>query len=91
MTLPEERILCPECDGKKQRWCHLNPGGWRWVKCLFCDGLGTVNLATCTAWEDGRKMAADRKARGLTLREEASRLGIPPSELSDREWGRTPR
>lgn len=88
MTLPNERILCPECRGKKQHWTHLNHGGFRWTPCRFCDGIGTVNLAKCTAWEDGRKMAADRKSRLLTLREEAARLGITAKELSDREWGR---
>jgi transcriptional regulator with XRE-family HTH domain len=36
----------------------------------------------------GDAMRADRIARGLTIRQEAERLGITPQELSRREQGR---
>ena len=85
-------VICPECDGRKRSMAHLNTtSGHRWecVSCLSCDGMGHVRQGELDKWRDGERMRVDRKARKVTLREEAARLGISAKELSDREWGRS--
>jgi hypothetical protein len=85
-------VLCPECNGRKMGVVHLNTtngGRWENRKCDFCDGFGHVRRHQLDKWRECEAMRIDRKARGMTLRAEAARLGISPSELSDREWGRS--
>jgi hypothetical protein len=85
-------VLCPECNGRKSGLVHLKTtsgGRWENRKCEFCDGLGHVRQHQLDKWRECEAMRDDRKARGMTLRAEAARLGISPSELSDREWGRS--
>lgn len=98
MSEQHAMVTCPDCGGKG---CYaiVHVSGWRdgsafgeWrrqPKCALCHGSGKVREHQRQAYEDGQRMREDRKARKLTLREEASRLGITPAELSRREWGRT--
>jgi hypothetical protein len=84
-------VRCPECGGRKRGIVHLNTTtGGRWEKrdCLFCAGAGAVRAHKAERWAEGERMREDRKSRLVTLRDEAKRLGISPSELSRREWGR---
>lgn len=98
-TTPETKpIICPECKGRGQNYTVLcvrtTSGGYHKegnMPCLTCDGTGQLSTEAHQRYTDGRAMADDRKARGMTLRREAERLGISPSELSDREWGRKSR
>lgn len=88
---PDSRVVCPECQGRKQSFAHVCGGptpGFQTVKCMLCDGLGWVSLKRVEWHAAGEAMREDRVKRGVTLRGEAKRLGISPSELSDREWGR---
>lgn len=89
--MDEGLVICPECNGRKQSMAHLNTtsgGRWQMTNCLFCDGLGHVRQGQLDKWREGERMREDRKRRMVTLRAEAARLGVSPTELSDREWGR---
>lgn len=87
---------CPMCNGRGQTEAlvcgRLASGGGfserRILTCHQCDGTGRLSAEAMQRYNDGRAMAESRKARGITLRAEAARLRISPSELSDREWGR---
>ncbi len=81
---------CPHCEGRKDRTLVICGVGPRASICNFCEGKGEVTPEKAIAWIDGQALMDDRQARGLSLREEAKRLGITPRELSDREWGRAP-
>jgi hypothetical protein len=62
------------------------------IPCRYCEGAGEVTTVRADVIRRGiavgAELRADRLSRGLSLREEAKRLGIRPSELSDRELGR---
>ena len=84
-------VKCPDCNGRKRGIVHLNTAsGSRWEErdCTFCEGVGHVRAHKAEKWREGELLRADRKARNMTLRQEAQRLGISPQELSRREWGR---
>jgi ribosome-binding protein aMBF1 (putative translation factor) len=59
-----------------------------WVDCPTCGGTGRITEQRLGWWYEGRAMSEERKSRGVSLREEAGRLGIKPSKLSDMEHGR---
>ena len=84
-------VVCPECNGKNGGMVHLNTtsgGRWEHRRCTFCVGMGEVSSLRAERYRLGQAMAADRKARKVSLREEAARLGMTPQELSRREHGR---
>jgi hypothetical protein len=94
-----DAVPCPDCSGRGHSLVHQygvfdgrTGGRWVEVECLLCAGFGTVaaSLAALRTaiLAEGERLRADRKARGLTQREEAERLGITVQELSDREHGR---
>jgi hypothetical protein len=57
------------------------------IDCLTCQGAGEVTEEHMARVEAGRKLREDRVARGLTLSQEAERLGVSREALSKREWG----
>lgn len=86
-------VTCPMCDGKKRSLCHVNYGGsrpneWKMMDCSTCNGAGRVTQEHMQRLEAGRKLRGERVAKSLSLREEAIRLGIKVTELSDMERGR---
>lgn len=84
-------MTSPNCDGQKQTYAHVRTstgGGWRWLKCHTCDGVGTITVEQAHRIAEGERRREDRKSRMMTLREEAARLGISPTELSRIENGR---
>lgn len=90
-TTVQERAapyVCYRCDGEGEfrLWFGGQPGTVQ--LCPDCDGLGVVPAEQWERWQAGRRLAADRKARHVTQRQEAARLGISVKALSDREWGR---
>ena len=58
------------------------------IACATCRGTGTITPELAQRLEEGEALAHSRKERGLSLREEAVRLGVSVRELSDREHGR---
>lgn len=95
-------VPCPDCGGIGRIAEHVSGerpdgsrfGEWRRVECILCAGFGTVapSLAALRLRiiAEGERRRAGREARGLSLREEARRPGIPPRDLSDIEDGRIP-
>lgn len=84
---------CTDCKGKRTVFAHINRGEggkheWRHIDCSRCHGTGLMPLEMLKWIEAGRKLRADRIARDLSLREEATRLSIKVTELSARETGR---
>lgn len=57
------------------------------LTCDLCEGKGQIATQTFHLWNQGRAMREDRLKRGMSLRNEAKRLGILPSVLSARERG----
>ncbi len=84
-------LQCPDCDGTGRTWAMVDwrgGGELREVPCFLCRGRGTFTASEMAQIEHGRKLRDDRKARGLTLRQEANRRGITMEELTDLEHGR---
>jgi DnaJ-class molecular chaperone len=87
-------MKCPDCDGtgwtiasfvrRMSGQCSQNVRG----KCSGCDGSGEID-ALRQEWRTiGKQMHCKRIAAGRTLRDEAKRHGISPTELSGMEQGR---
>lgn len=86
VAVSEAMVECPHCSGKG---CyHPYCGDARALQCGFCYGEGKVAPIKAASWVSGQDLQEDRMRRGLSLRQEAARLGVSPRELSDREWGR---
>ncbi len=86
-----ETCLCSFCGGMGWHNEHVygrGISGWRQTTCRACGGAGEVDESQAAAVERGKLLREDRKARGLTLAQEASRLGITAAALSKLEWGR---
>lgn len=82
--------ICPECKGTKVMHGMGCPG-WKPITfpCITCKATGSVPQAMLDAWiPAGNAMREDRRARGLSLREEAKRRNMDPSRLSDMEFGK---
>lgn len=88
-------LICPSCGGKGQTLCHVDGsrdgqpfGETRLMACSTCDGRKEITSEHQMRIIEGERRRDDRKARLMSLREEAKRLGISPVELADIEWGR---
>lgn len=91
MTDTRSPVRCPDCAGAGKVTAHLlttTGGRWEDVACDRCKGEGRITADEMERYVTGRAMAEDRKARGMTLRAEATRLNLSPRALSDLEWGR---
>lgn len=88
-------MICPYCKGKKQVFGHANYGDgrgeYKFIPCLFCHASGEVSDDHAQWIEEGQKRRADRLARGMTIYEEAEKLGITSADLSRIELGLGPR
>jgi len=82
-------ILCPDCKGSKQLSGFGCPGLKPiTIPCITCRGTGEVPEEMTLAWMPlGKKMKENRRARGMSLREEAKRRRMQPSVLSEMERG----
>ena len=94
--LPPERPLCPDCHGAKVVTAFVDHAdrkrsGVRQMACSECQGEGTVSTEHLERRAAGEVLREDRQRRGLSLREEAARLGVSPPELSRREHGQLER
>lgn len=87
-----DNIQCPACKGA----CHIRAfveyanksGEVGTVKCPTCKGDGWVTRQHYDRILAGEALRKARRERGLSLSEEAARLGISPVELSHRENGK---
>ena len=89
-------MTCPDCNGEREvdvyfvlradGICHPHLR----LSCIRCQATGQLPDEMAEWIEAGKKLRTDRLARNMTLRAEAKRLGVSPSELSAREQGRKP-
>lgn len=91
-------MICPKCKGAKTLsglWDGVDATGKRiggagaW-SCSTCNGTGEVTQEQNDDIVAGHKMREDRVGRGLSLRAEAERLGVPEMELAKMERGLVP-
>jgi hypothetical protein len=82
---------CPYCSGDGTCVVHIahtdKPHTMEVLPCSFCDGTGEVPPERLAAYQRGRTIRESRILRGVSLREEAKRLGITAVELSRIERG----
>lgn len=82
-------MKCPRCNGEGKERGFGCPGFKPIeINCLDCGGSGEIDAERLRWQEEGEKLRENRKARGITLREEAKRRGLSAVDLSDMEWGR---
>lgn len=85
-------MKCTLCYGSGEIFAHVltrNPKthGFQMIKCDRCNGSGVITQEQVALIARGKKLREDRKKCGLTLRQEAKRLGISVVELSELERG----
>ena len=81
-------MICPTCQGKQKLSAILcGSAGCQAgsIPCSTCNGTGQITDEHLKRITKGNFMRLDRINRGLTLREEATRLGVTAIELSHRE------
>lgn len=91
-----DQVKCRTCDGSGQTSGHAQTNlGCYWgpLPCSTCRGWGTIDADLLVRRRHGQGLIDDRRARGMTLSQEAKRLGIDVVELSrlehptsKREW-----
>jgi ribosome-binding protein aMBF1 (putative translation factor) len=86
---------CPDCGGhgsshaivcgtrQGQHFCDTRP-----LNCGFCSGTGEVTEEQAKMKAEGMRLRDDRKARGLSGKQEAVRLGVSPVDWNHVEHGR---
>lgn len=75
-------MTCPDCKGQGQKYLHLNPGGWKWVKCWRCSGSREVSEEIMAQVEAGHRLSKALK--------EAGRYPSESVEMSSAVMGRIP-
>lgn len=81
-------VKCPDCNGEGVSRGFGCPG-FRPIEipCLMCKGKKEITEEQLQWIKDGEAMRLDRRARDMSVREEAKRLGIKASDLSLMEMG----
>ncbi len=84
----DKTVTCPDCKGEGVSRGYACPG-FKPVEipCLRCKGAKTVPEEMLQWIKNGAAMTEKRRAAKIPLREEAKRLGIPASQLTDMEMG----
>lgn len=82
-------MICPRCHGEKVMHGFGCPGFRPMTfPCPDCGGAGEIPDERAGWIEAGQRMQKARVDRGVSLREEAKRLGVSAVLLSDVEHGR---
>jgi hypothetical protein len=80
---------CADCHGSGSVEAIACPGYIRiTLPCPTCAATGEMTSERAVALADAERLRQDRLRRGLTLRQEAARLGMKPSALSRLENAR---
>ncbi len=91
MTDEKLPVPCTRCGGRGWFDAVVNRGGcceFDSVDCDLCAGTGRISEVLAERIAAGRRRRDDRVARGLTVRQEAARLGITAVQLGQIERGR---
>lgn len=93
---PVNGVPCPRCEGKGSMFAFVNTGD-DFTKhrsgifnCDQCKGAGSVTKEHYERYLAGKIRRDARLAAGISLRQEAERLGISVVELSAIECGKMP-
>lgn len=91
----ETPVVCPSCHGQKRQLVHVDgrEKGRHFSRnevraCWRCNGEGTIPADYMAQIEEAGRLREDRRQRNVGVREEAERLGITPSRLTQIEMGR---
>ena len=85
-----ELIICPHCKGRKTSpaFVTIKTGcSFQEVDCFTCKGAGFITRDHSDRIIKGEGIRLERIKRGLSLRQEALRLGIKPIKLARLERG----
>ena len=91
MTNTTDTTECPSCDGAGSAYGIIcGPSGSQSGRfmCSRCRGEGKISNAHAWAIVRGEQMRQERLENKRSLSEQARRLGISKSALSDLEYGR---
>lgn len=81
--------VCPTCNGTGTTEAMACPGFRRiTLPCPRCAATGDITEERAAELAAAERLRRDRLDRGLTLRQEAARLGISAPELSRMENAR---
>jgi hypothetical protein len=76
-------MTCPKCHGKGTEWGFACPGfSAHEFPCFCCNGSGNISADQAERMVEGEGARKARIQRRVSLREEATRLGVKPSDLS---------
>jgi DnaJ-class molecular chaperone len=86
---------CPSCGGAKTVRALVNYGRqrgcvWEQIPCITCHGQGEISEEEALAIEERDRIRNERVARGESMKDAATRLGMTLREYNDFEHGRTP-
>lgn len=79
---------CPRCLGTGIEKSRIDEGIFGVGNCSVCNGESFMSETQMQRFESGERRRLDRIRKGISLAEEAARLGISANELRDREHGR---
>ena len=85
-----EFIICPHCKGRKTSPTFVTTKtgcSFREIDCFTCKGAGFITRDHRDRIVKGEGIRLERINRGLSLRQEALRLGIKPIDLARLERG----
>jgi DNA-binding XRE family transcriptional regulator len=85
-------MKCPDCEGKKEVFAHLNygperTGEWKMIQCFRCNGSGVVPDEMAEWINNGQVLRQMRIDAELSLRDMAKQTGIDIVTLSQSERG----
>lgn len=86
-------MKCPACRGKGRiEALACSTGACRDydMECSACKGTGETPEERVRILAEAERRRLDRIARGVSLREEARRLDVSATDLSNMEHGRAP-
>lgn len=86
-------VVCPSCNGVGGGYgfaCGPKGGGVRYLACTACKGAKEITEEHAARCAQGERMRRERLGRNITLRAEASRLGVDIGEWSRIEHGQEP-
>lgn len=87
------KVTCPACSGAKTVQALVNYGRqrgcvWEQITCITCNGDGDLDAEEVRRIEERDRIRDERVARGESMKDAATRLGMTLREYNDYEHGR---
>jgi len=86
-------VTCPDCEGRRQTYriaCGPDGCDTGYSPCSLCGGTGLISQTQAERIQQAKPIRDERKSRGVSLMEEAKRLGVKASEWSGIKRGDLP-